>query len=437
MTLERTSPHNITVEQELLGTLLSDSKTIEKVAAEITPEHFYTKGHQQLYAAITKQWNDGKPADATTLRHVLGNKIEEVGGAPYLATLLGCHVSSSRIKHLKEMLADLCLRRQLVRLGEEITSLGHETQSSKAALERAESLIYELANKRQLRNAVTAKELFTAAHKRIEHRYEHKNKTTGIPSGLYELDKLTAGWQNGDFVVLAARPSFGKTALGIQFAMTAADKGATVLIFSIEMSNALLADRMVSVKGSVNSVNLRNGYLSTEDWENTTNAIGNLASAPMIFDDTPGITMSEIRSKSRMLLARADKALIVVDYMQLMWGSKNDMREFEIVTENSRGLKTLAKELDVPLIALSQLSRANTQRSNTRPQLSDLRSSGQIEQDADIVMFIHREADARGVAEPEAELIIAKHRNGPCGVVSMMYNAPFVRFKEVDKRYET
>lgn len=433
MSLEKLQPHNIEAEQSLLGAMLLSPDAIAAAVEIVEENSFYALSHKPIYKAIVDLWMDGQPADAVTVAGKLGSELEKCGGKPYIHTLISIVPAVSNADYYARIVRGLAQKRALVVAGGEIAALGHEAEAEEA-IDRAESIIFGIAHRSISERTVSADELFHTAFNLIEQRHEHRAEVTGIPSGISGLDNLTAGWQKGDLVVLAARPAMGKTALALHFAVKACKAGIPTAFFSIEMSKELLAERVYAMKAGVNSKNLRTGYLTDLDWKRVTDASGELVSYPLFIDDTPALSLTGLRAKARRIFARVEPGLVIVDYLQLMQSGKKNQTLFEETTEISKGLKILAKELGCPVIALSQMSRKVEERVDRRPMLADLRQSGQIEQDADIVMFIHRDRDKEtGELKPNASLIVSKHRSGPCGTVKLYYHAPFLRFTEEDR----
>jgi replicative DNA helicase len=359
--------------------------------------------------------------------------LEEVGGKPFLHTLISSVPTAANAKFYAEIIARNALLRSLIKAGTEIAGLGYETpENVESTLDRAESLIFKVSQKRISENFVDIKELLTESFEQIEKLYEKKAHVTGVPTGFPELDQLTSGFHPSDLIVIAARPSMGKTSLALSIVShVGLHEKIPVAIFSLEMSRHQLAQRFICAEARVNAQNLRTGNLKEEDWPKLSNAVGRLAEAPIFIDDTANITIMEVRSKARRLMAREKLGVIVVDYLQLMQGQGRSENRQQEISEISRSLKILGRELSVPIIAISQLSRAVEQRQDKRPQLSDLRESGAIEQDADLVLFIYRdeyyhpESDDKGVAEVN----ISKHRNGPTGTIKLVFHPDYASFR--------
>lgn len=436
--LEKLPPHNLEAEQSLLGAMLISPDVIPDIVETIDADSFYTEGHQNIFRAIVELYARGEPADPITVAELLSSKgqLEEAGGKPYIHTLISVVPSAANAQYYARIVERNSALRSLIRAASEIAALGYEgPEDVEAAIDRAESLIFAIANRRMSERFVPIKDLLAEGFSTVEHLYENKEHVTGFASGFQDLDALTAGFHPGDLAIIAARPSMGKTALALNIATHIGLENVPVAIFSLEMSREQLAQRMMCSEGKIDSHRLRTGHLRDEDWTRLSSAIGRLAEAPIYIDDTPSIGILEVRAKSRRLFSRHRPGVIIVDYLQLMQSYRRVESRQQEIAEISRGLKILAKELSVPVIALSQLSRAVEQRGkNARPQLSDLRESGAIEQDADLVLFIHRNiyadpsdpdaAEERGTAE----LILAKHRNGPTGAVKLAFMEQYTRF---------
>lgn len=439
---DKVPPHNIEAEQSLLGAMLISQDAIPEILEVLTPEAFYTEAHRKIYETIVDLYARGEPADPITLAEALSGRghLEVCGGKPYIHTLVSSVPSAANAKYYAKIVERNATLRALISVTTEIASLGYDApEDVEGLIDRAESLIFQIAHKRMSEKFVHIKDLLKEGFEMVESLYEKKEQITGVPTGYADLDKLLTGFHPGDLVILAARPAMGKTALALNLATNVALKNIPVAVFSLEMSRQQLAQRMMCAEARVDSYRLRTGHLGDDDWAKLSRAVGKLAEAPIFIDDTPSIGILEVRAKARRLFARNSPGIIIVDYLQLMQSNRRIENRQQEIAEISRGLKILAKELEMPVIALSQLSRAVEQRADKKPQLSDLRESGSIEQDADIVMFIHRNVyggyDDINAAEErsQAEVIVAKHRNGPTGVVSLYYNEHCTRFESYAK----
>jgi replicative DNA helicase len=441
---DRVPPHNLEAEQSLLGAMLISHEAIPEILEILTPESFYTEAHRRIYETIVGMYATGVPADPITLAEALSGKgyLEICGGKPYVHTLVSQVPSTANARYYAKIVEKNATLRALIQVSTEVASLSYETpEDVEGLIDRAESLIFQIAHKRMSEKFVHIKDLLKEGFEMVESLYEKKEQISGVPTGFTDLDNLLTGFHPGDMVVLAARPAMGKTALALNIAANVARNKIPVAIFSLEMSRQQLAQRMMCAEARIDSYKLRTGHLSDDDWGKLSRAVGKLAEDPVFIDDTPSIGILEVRAKARRLFARHAPGVVIVDYLQLMQSNRRIENRQQEIAEISRGMKILAKELEVPVIALSQLSRAVEQRSDKKPQLSDLRESGSIEQDADIVMFIHRnvygdQSDVNAAEErSQAEVIVAKHRNGPVGVAKLYYNEHSTRFENYAKSY--
>lgn len=438
--LDRVPPHNLEAEQSLLGSMLISPDAIVDVAEKIHPEDFYQPENKQVYEAILNLYTKGNPADPITVSEELKKlgTLEEVGGKSYIHTLVNIVPTASNAKYYAEIVEKNAVLRALIRVASEIASLGYDVpEDLEKAIDKAESLVFSVAQKRISEKFVHIKDLLVEGFEQIEKLYENKSEVTGAPTGFKDLDTLTSGFHPSDLIIIAARPSMGKTSFALCVAQNMAVKEKIpVAIFSLEMSRQQLVQRLMCSEARVDASNLRTGHLREEDWPKLSQAVGKLADAPIFIDDTPNITIMELRAKARRLMTKQQLGLIVVDYLQLMQGDRRSESRQQEISEISRALKVLGRELNVPIIAVSQLSRAVEQRHDKRPMLSDLRESGAIEQDADLVAFIYRDeyynrdSDEKGIAE----IIISKHRNGPVGIVKLVFLEHYTRFSDLAKR---
>jgi replicative DNA helicase len=379
-------------------------------------------------------FDKNEPIDIVTVSQYLKDegKLENIGGRQYITDLSLSVATTANLEYYGRIVQEKALLRSLIKAGTEIVTASYEEPDADVAIDRAEHLIFNLAQRRSMQQLVHIKNIVESSFQRIEQRYENRDSLSGVPSGFYDLDALTSGFQPSDLIIVAARPSMGKTALCLNLAQhIAIEHKIPVAIFSLEMSKEQLVQRMLCSEASIDANRLRTGHLHTNDWTHLAMAMGRLGEAPIFIDDSALLNVLEIRAKARRLKAEMKGlGLIIVDYIQLLQGRKQTDNRVQEVSEISRSLKTLARELNTPVIALSQLSRAVEARQNKRPMLSDLRESGSIEQDADIVMFIYRddyynpESEKRG----EAEIIISKQRNGPTGTVDLLYQSSITRF---------
>jgi len=438
--VDKIPPHNLEAEQSLLGSMLISPDAIPDVVEKIHPEDFYILSNRQIYEAIVKLYSKGEPADPITVAEELKKNgvLEDIGGKSYIHTLVNIVPAASNAKFYAEIVEKNATLRALIRVASDIATLGYETpEDIEKTVDKAESLIFQVAQKRISENFSHIKELLVEGFEQIEHLYENKAHVTGVPTGFNDLDSITSGFHPSDLIVVAARPSMGKTSLALSIAQHVGVKEKVpVAIFSLEMSRQQLVQRLLCSEARVDAQNLRTGYLKDEDWPRLSQAVGKLAEAPIFIDDTPNITIMELRAKARRLVTRQKLGLIIVDYLQLMQGDRRSESRQQEISEISRALKILGRELNVPVIAVSQLSRAVEQRSDKRPMLSDLRESGAIEQDADLVIFIYRDeyynkdSEDRGIAE----VLISKHRNGPTGMVKLVFLEHYTRFANLAKK---
>lgn len=433
--IERLPPQSIEAEQAILGSLLINTETLSRVVDVLQPEHFYRKSHQVIFAAILDLFEKSEPIDIVTLSQYLKDqgKLDGIGGRQYLTDLALSIATTANAEYYAKTVSEKSLLRNLIKAGTEIVASCYEDSDCDLVVDKAEQLIFSIAQRRSMAQLVHIKDIVNDSFARIEQRYENRDTLSGISTGFYDLDEMTSGWQKSDLVIIAARPSMGKTALVLNLAQhCAVECKKPVALFSLEMSKEQLVQRLLCAEAKIDANKLRTGFLQSGDWQNLATAMGRLGEAPIFIDDSAAVGALDVRAKARRLKAEyKDIGLIIIDYIQLMQGrAKSDGNRVQEISEISRNLKQLARELNVPVIALSQLSRAVEARQNKRPMLSDLRESGAIEQDADIVMFIYRdeyynpETEKRG----EAEIIIAKQRNGPVGTVELLYQASITRF---------
>jgi replicative DNA helicase len=438
----KTPPQFLEGERAILGGLLIDNDAVPKVLATLTPEDFYREAHRNIFYAIVDLFNKNEPVDLITLTSGLKEKgvFENVGGALFLMELIDAVPSAANIIHYAKVVKEKSILRQLISAATEISTRCYdEQQDVDEFLDEAEQILFRVGESRIGTGFYHIQDLMKTSFQTIESLYERKENITGVSSGFRDLDAMTAGFQNSDLIIVAGRPSMGKTSLALNIAMNAAtDAAKPTAIFSLEMSKEQIALRILCSKAKVNLKSLRTGFLTPEDWARLTLAVGSISDSPLYVDDTPAISTLEIRAKARRLKKEKDLGLIIVDYLQLMKGpARADSREKEI-SDISRSLKALAKELNIPIIALSQLNRKVEERPNKRPQLADLRESGAIEQDADVIIFIYRdEVYNKSEDNPkkgEAEIIIGKQRNGPIGMVTAFFDAKYSTFRPYSPR---
>ena len=438
----RVPPQNIEAEQSVLGGILLDNSVLNEVIETLLPEHFYKSAHQKIFSAMLDLNENAEPIDIITLNNYLKQKdlLENVGDTSYITYLSSSVPTAANVIYYAKIVREKSLLRKVISAATVLSSEAYnEAEDVDSFLDYAEQVIFEISQEKVKPSYYAVGDILKSSFKAIEDLYYKKQLITGVATGFRELDEKTAGFQPSDLIILAGRPSMGKTALALNIVRNAAvDHGQTVVIFSLEMSKEQLVTRMLCSEAEVDLARVRTGYLSEAEFPKLTTAAGNLSEAPLFIDDTPAITVLELRAKCRRLKAEHNLSLVVVDYLQLMRSRiRTDSRE-QVISEISRSLKALAKELQVPVIALSQLNRALEARPDKRPKLSDLRESGAIEQDADVIGFIYRDevynsdTDDIGVAE----LIIGKQRNGPTGMVKLSFRKQFTKFSDLDEVHD-
>lgn len=441
---ERIPPQNIEAEQALLGAMLLSSEVVESALSAVKREDFYRPAHGKIFSAMNDLYTRSVPVDHLSLADKLDtlDELEAVGGKPYLLELSGAVPTTANWESYADIVSRTSMLRQLITAATGVVALGYDAPDDlDQVVEDAERAIFEVTNKRVSSNFRKINDLLKISFTQLEELFERKEHVTGVASGFRDLDKLLAGFHPGDLIVLAARPSVGKTALALNMAVNAAKKGAAVAVFSLEMSAEQLVQRVLCSEARINLQDVRTGYLKESDWHAIHTAMGKLATLDFWVDDTPSISILEVRAKARRQLQHKEKGFIIVDYLQLMQpqNRRTENRQVEIA-EISRGLKILGKELGVPVLALSQLSRAVEQRAGKKPMLSDLRESGAIEQDADVVMFIDRntmpgaEEEEGRPAKGVAEIIVAKHRNGPLDTIPLVFMERFTKFVDLSNK---
>ncbi len=436
--LDKTIPANPEAEEAVLGSLLIDPDAVLKVASFLSPEDFYREKNGWLYRAILDLHERREPADFVTLVDELErrNILQEVGGAAYLTTLINDVPSAVYVEHYGHIVERTATLRRLIDAAGRIAALAYEEADDvNEVVDRAEQLVFNVSERRIRRDLASVGQVMHQVVDRIDFLHRHQGEILGVPTGFIKLDKLLGGFQKSDLIILAARPSVGKTSLAMNFALNAARKYRKVVaFFSLEMSAEQLVQRLLAMETGIDQQRLRRGEVADHEWDMLMAAAGELSNTMFYIDDTPAMSAMELRTKARRLQAEHGLDLIVVDYLQLMRGeSKNENRVQEI-SYISRSLKSLARELETPVVALSQLSRAIESRSDHKPQLSDLRESGAIEQDADIVMFIYREEMVKETSDKKniADVIVAKHRNGPIDTVSLYFRKELTKFENLE-----
>lgn len=438
-------PQNAEAEASLLGALLIDSDAIVKIADNLSAADFFDKRNERIYEAIVQLYEHREAIDVLTLSDRLKNNgyLDSIGGPAYLTELTNFVPTAAHVEQYAEIVSQKAMRRRLIAASREIVGLGYdETKQLRELIEEAESRLFQVSQQHIKQDVISLEAILAESFDRLDDLHKDKQKIRGVPTGFKDLDNTLAGFQRSDLVILAARPSMGKTALALNFAHNiAVQSNQAVLIFSLEMSKEQLVDRLLSMESGVDAWALRTGNLTDTDFEKIGHAMGTLSEAPIYIDDSPGITMSDLRTKARREAHQRPLGLIIVDYLQLMSGGSRFGSDYgnrvQEISEISRGLKGVARELNVPVLALSQLSRSVESRSPQIPQLADLRESGSIEQDADVVAFIYREEYYNPETDRKkiTDILIKKHRNGPTGGVELYFDNEKQRFRSVDSRH--
>jgi len=443
MELIKVPPQNLEAEQAVLGAMMLEPEAGSSVFEMLQPDDFYRDNHRLIFSAIQDLFEKGDPVDLVSVAEVLRRqgRLEQVGGIATISEIARSVPSAANVEYYARLVSEKALLRQLIRATSSILERGYEPgEEARVLLEEAEKLILDLSRRRVKDGFSIIRDVLLETFEKIEYLYAHKGNLTGVPTFFTELDRMTAGWQPSDLVIIAARPSMGKTALVLNMAQNAAVRAKVpVAIFSLEMSKEQLVQRMLCGEALVDQQRVRTGDLLDADWPKLTRAVGPLSDAPIFIDDTVGITLAELRSKARRLKSEHNLGLIIIDYLQLLSvGKKSESRQQE-VAQISRTLKGIARELKVPVIALSQLNRGVEQRQDKRPIMSDLLESGAIEADADVISFIYRDEYYHAESEKKgiAELIIAKHRNGPVGTVELGFLKEFTKFVNLDRQHQT
>ncbi len=443
MEVGKVPPHDTEAEQAVLGSMLTDQDAVLDAIEVLKPEDFYREDNKYIYEAILNLYNKAEPIDIITVKSELISmkKFEVVGGFEYLGVLPDKVPLVANAERYIKIVEEKSLLRQLIKASNELIDLGYaQNEDVEVIMDQAEKKIFDIMQGKNQRGFSVIKDVLIESFAEIEKLYNQKEPITGVPTGFADLDYKTAGLHNSDLILIAARPAMGKSAFALNIAANAAiNAKVPVVLFNLEMSKSQLVNRMLCSEAMVDSNKIRTGKIEEEDWTKLATALGPLSEAPIYIDDTAGISVAEIRAKCRKLKLEKNIGLIVIDYLQLIQGSgkRNSSREQEI-SEISRSLKIMAKELDVPVIALSQLSRAAEQRQDHRPMLSDLRESGAIEQDADIVMFLYRDDYYNPDSEKKniAEVILAKHRSGSTGTVELLWMGNYTKFANIERYRE-
>ena len=435
---ERTPPQDIAAEQSVLGGMLLSKDAIADVVEVVRATDFYRPAHQTIFDVVVDLYGKGEPADAVTVSAELTRtgELARAGGAPYLHTLLSSVPTAANAGYYARIVAEQAILRRLVEAGTRIVQLGYSTGLGDVddVVDRAQQTVYDVTEKRTSEDYALLEDLMQPTMDELEAIGSRGGSMTGVPTGFADLDQLTNGLHPGQLVIIAARPGLGKSTLGLDVARSCSVKnGMASVIFSLEMTKTEITMRLLSAEARVPLHHMRAGTMTDDDWARLARRMGEVADAPLFIDDSPNLTMMEIRAKARRLKQRHNLRLVVVDYLQLMQGNKKAESRQQEVSELSRSLKLLAKELDCPVIAMSQLNRGPEQRQDKKPMLSDLRESGSIEQDADMVVLLHRE-DAYEKESPragEADFIVAKHRNGPTATITVAFQGHYSRFVDM------
>lgn len=437
--LYKVPPHSVEAEQSVLGSMLLDKEAILTVLEVLDSEDFYKEAHMEIYECIINIFNKNEPVDLVTLTDELKKRgtLEAIGGIPYLTSIASSVPITANVKYYAEIVEEKSTLRRLIKASEEIIQLGYGSELEiTEVIETAQKNIFDISQNRQQEGFTEIKELLSGTFDRIEELYENNKGITGLTTGFLDLDRKLGGLHGSDLVLVAARPAMGKSAFALNLAHNAAMKeDASVAIFSLEMSKEQLVLRLVAAESMIDLNKLQNGQLNEEEWTKLARSLAMLSKSNIYFDDSPGISVMEMRSKCRRLKMEKDLDLVLIDYLQLMQGERRSENRQQEISSISRNLKIMAKELDCPVIALSQLSRAPDARADHRPILSDLRESGAIEQDADLVMFLYRDEYYNPESEKKniAEVLVSKHRHGETGTVELVWLCNFQKFMDYDK----
>ena len=441
--LRKVPPQNLEAESSVLGGILLENDAINQVLELLRPEDFYRESHRKVFRAMIELSDRAEPVDLITLSEFLKsrNELEAVGGSAYLASLADFVPTAANISYYARIVREKSILRSLINTATDIATRGYEEQGNvEEFLDAAEKVIFDISEKKIKASFIAVGDMIKDTLKTVEKLYERKEMVTGVPTGYEDLDRLTAGLQPADLIIVAGRPGMGKTAFALNIATNAAFSGVGAAVFSLEMAKEQLVLRMLCSEARVNSSKVRSGFLGERDFPQLAKAAGRLHEAPIYIDDTPAISVLELRAKARRLIRDRTKKIgvIVVDYLQLMRGMGGASNREQEISEISRSLKALAKELSVPVIALSQLNRRVEDRSDRRPMMSDLRESGAIEQDADVIMFIYRDEvyNKDDTKKGIAEVIVAKQRNGPIDTVKLTFLNEYTRFENYTERDE-
>ena len=436
-------PQSIEAEEAVLGAILVNPMSLGRIVEFLKPETFYKPAHKVIYEAILELFKKNEPIDIVTVSEHLRNKeeLDTAGGRSYINDLALNVVTTANVEFYAKIIQEKEIKRALINAGSEIVSMSYENEDTDNVLDNAQKLIFNIAAQKDTSDLVPIQDLVVTSYEEIEQRFNNKDELVGVDTGFYDLNTLTSGLRKSDLIILAARPSMGKTAFALNLAQNVAMKNKKgVAIFSLEMPKQQLVKRMLCAEAEVDTQRITSGNMQPKDWEKLVDAMTRLSDARIYIDDTAGVTATDIKAKCRrLMMEEKDLGLVVIDYLQLMEGGGNTNDRNQQISAISRSLKGLARELDVPIIALSQLSRGVESRPDKRPMMSDLRDSGAIEQDADIIMFIYRDEyynrdDVNN--KGKAEVIIAKHRNGPVGTIELLFQSNITKFKNPTKTAE-
>ncbi|RLC92933.1 MAG: replicative DNA helicase [Chloroflexi bacterium] len=434
-------PHNVGAEEAVLGSLLIDPEALFRVSPFLKGEDFYIQKNSWIYDATLALHERREPIDFVTLCDELERQgqLEEAGGTAYITQLINAVPSAIHVESYGRIVEQAAIRRRLISAASQIAQLAYqETEEIDLTVDQAEQALFSVSQRRITRDLAPIQEVIRSYYDRIEYLYAHQGEPLGVPTGYTDIDRLLGGFQRSDFVIIAARPSVGKTSLCLSVARNAARHGQRVAIFSLEMSSEQVVQRIISAETGIDTQRLRLGKLRDDEWPLFVQATGKLADLPVFIDDTPSISVLQLRTKARRLHAEHGLDLVLVDYLQLMTGNVRSENRVQEVSYISRSLKALARELDLPVVAASQLSRAVEQRTDKRPILADLRESGSLEQDADVVMFIYRDELYHPDTERQniADIIVSKHRNGPTGTVQLFFRKRLAQFLDAETRQQ-
>ncbi|MCA0988790.1 replicative DNA helicase [Guptibacillus algicola] len=439
---DRTPPQNIEAEQAVIGAVFLETDALTTATEVLQPEDFYRAAHQKIFSVMIELSEKGEPVDLVTVTSELQDRslLEEIGGVSYLSDLANSVPTAANVEYYSKIVEEKSILRRLIRAATDIASDGYAKENKiENLLSEAEKSIMEVSQRKNTGAFISIKDVLVDAYDNIEMLQNNTGDITGIPTGFSELDRMTAGFQRNDLIIVAARPSVGKTAFALNIAQNVATKtDENVAIFSLEMGAEQLVMRMLCAEGNIDAQRLRTGALTGDDWQKLTMAMGSLSNAGIYIDDTPGIRVGDIRAKCRRLKQEKGLGMILIDYMQLIRGDGSTENRQQEVSEISRSLKGIARELEVPLISLSQLSRGVESRQDKRPMMSDIRESGSIEQDADIVAFLYRDDyyDKESENKNIIEIIIAKQRNGPVGTVELAFVKEYNKFVNLERRHD-